>query len=304
MRVGIDVGGSHIACGIVHENGKLIDKESNDLDISDIEGEERVEELVVSQINYEIGVLLKRNGFDKGDISKIGIAVPGNPSKTSIRNMVNLHIKEFDIVNTLNDFYNTKIVLHNDGKCAGMAEKKFGSLKLYSDCIFLCIGTGVGSAVFMDGDLLVPKNAVGFEFGHMIIDKSSSNKCNCGNNGCFETFASMKGFKKNAIKELKLSKDYLSEEVQNYIRTNLDKENVQKFLNEYLDNVAIGISSLINIFEPEAIAFGGSFSYYADIFLPILKKKIEKYRFNKDLKTTLLEGKLKNDAGIIGAALL
>ena len=281
MKIGIDVGGSHIASGIVDENGKLVDKESRDLELAELGSEERATELILSQINYEISVLLKRNGFEIGDISKIGLAA-----------------------GALNKIYNTKISLHNDGKCAGMAEKKFGALKLYSDCIFLCIGTGVGSAVFMDGDLLVPKNAVGFELGHMIIDKSSSNKCNCGNNGCFETFASMKRFKKNAIKELKLEKDYLSEEVQNYIRTNIDNVDVQNFLNEYLDNVAVGISNLINIFEPEAIAFGGSFSYYADIFLPILKLKVEKYKFNKETKTALLEAKLKNDAGIIGAALM
>lgn len=304
MKIGIDVGGSHIASGIVDENGKLVDKESRDLELAELGSEERATELILSQINYEINVLLKRNGFEIGDISKIGLAVPGNPSETSIRNLVNLHIDEFDIASALKKQYNTKISLHNDGKSAGMAEKKFGALKLYSDCIFLCIGTGVGSAVFMDGDMLVPKNAVGFELGHMIIDKSSSNKCNCGNNGCFETFASMKRFKKNAIKELKLEKDYLSEEVQNYIRTNIDDVNVQKFLNEYLDNVAVGISNLINIFEPEAMAFGGSFSYYADIFLPILKLKVEKYKFNKETKTALLEAKLKNDAGIIGAALM
>ena len=304
MRIGIDIGGSHIASGIVLEDGMLMDKETRDIDISSICSEERVEKLIIDEINYEISTLIKRNNYSIGDISKIGIAAPGNPSENCIRNLVNLHIKEFNIVNELIKIYNTKVVLHNDGKCAGFAEKKYGALKRFDDCIFLCIGTGVGSAVFIDNELLVPKNAVGFELGHMIIDKSSKNKCNCGNNGCFETFASMKRFKQNAIKILNLESDCISEEVQNYIRNNIEKPAVKKYVEEYLENIAIGLSNIINIFEPEAIAFGGSFSYYSDIFLPMIKEKIKKYRFNKSNKIELLEAKLKNDAGIIGSVII
>lgn len=304
MRIGIDIGGSHIASGIVLEDGMLMDKETRDIDISSICSEERVEQLIIDEINYEISTLIKRNNYSIGDISKIGIAAPGNPSENCIRNLVNLHIKEFNIVNELIKIYNTKVVLHNDGKCAGFAEKKYGALNRYDDCIFLCIGTGVGSAVFIDNELLVPKNAVGFELGHMIIDKSSENKCNCGNNGCFETFASMKRFKQNAIKTLNLESDCISEEVQNYIRNNIEKPAVKKYVEEYIENIAIGLSNIINIFEPEAIAFGGSFSYYSDIFLPMIKERIKKYRFNKSNKIELLEAKLKNDAGIIGSVII
>lgn len=304
MRIGIDIGGSHIASGIVLEDGMLMDKETRDIDISSICSEERVEKILIDEINNEISTLIKRNNYSTGDISKIGIAAPGNPSENCIRNLVNLHIKEFNIVNELIKIYNTKVVLHNDGKCAGFAEKKYGALKRFDDCVFLCIGTGVGSAVFIDNELLVPKNAVGFELGHMIIDKSSKNKCNCGNNGCFETFASMKKFKQNAIKTLNLESDCISEKVQNYIRNNIEKPAVKKYVEEYLENIAIGLSNIINIFEPEAIAFGGSFSYYSDMFLPMIKEKIKKYRFNKSNKIELLEAKLKNDAGIIGSVII
>ena len=113
--------------------------------------------------------------------------------------MVNLHIKEFNLGEELNKKYKVSVKIKNDGKCAGLAEKKYGSLKKYNDCVFLCIGTGVGSAVFLDDDLLEPKQNPGFEFGHMVIDKEGR-KCNCGKNGCFETYASMKRFKAEAIK--------------------------------------------------------------------------------------------------------
>lgn len=301
MKIGIDIGGSHIATGIILEKRKMIAKESRDIDIASIDSEKRVQQIILDTIQHEIKLLLDANDYTIGDISKIGIAVPGVPSDECIKNVVNLHIKKFDLANELNRIYKTKIKLKNDGKCAGLAEKKYGALQKYDDAIFLCLGTGVGSAVFLNGELLEPSKNPGFEFGHMVIDKNGI-ECNCGNKGCFETFASMKRFKNNAIKELKLPKDVQSEELQEFIRKNIEKEDVHKYVDNYLENVAIGLANLINIFEPQAICFGGSFSYYQDVFLPILKPKLKKYVFNKGEKIDLIPAKLRNDAGIIGAS--
>ena len=300
MKIGIDIGGSHIASGLVDKNGKLISKESRDINISKINDEKRVESLIIEIIDNEINILLEKNDFTRGDISKIGIAVPGSPKDTKIRNLVNLHIKEFNLGDKLKEKYSVNVKIKNDGKCAGIAEKEYGSLKKYSDCVFLCIGTGVGSSVFLDDELLEPKQNPGFEFGHMVIDKNGR-KCNCGKNGCFETYASMKRFKAEAISTFDMNLETEAEEVQKYIRENINKKNVKEFVDEYLTNVSIGLANIINIFEPQAISFGGSFSYYCDIFLPILDEKIEKLKFNKDTKVDLITAKLKNDAGIIGA---
>ena len=226
--------------------------------------------------------------------------MPGSPKGNRIRNLVNLHIKEFNLGDELKDKYKVNVKIKNDGKCAGIAEKEYGSLKKYSDCVFLCIGTGVGSSVFLDGELLEPKQNPGFEFGHMVIDKNGR-KCNCGKSGCFETYASMKRFKAEAISRFNMNLETEAEEVQKYIRENINRKNVKEFVDEYLTNVSIGLANIINIFEPQAISFGGSFSYYCDIFLPILSEKLEKLKFNKDTKVNLITAKLKNDAGIIGA---
>lgn len=300
MRIGIDIGGSHVATGLVGKNGSLVSKESRDINISNIKDEKRVENLLLEIIENEISTLLEKNDLTVGDISKIGVAVPGSPKRTYIRNLVNLHIKEFNLGEKLKDKYKVNVNIKNDGKCAGLAEKKYGSLKKYSDCIFLCIGTGVGSAVFLDNELLESKQNPGFEFGHMVIEKNGR-KCNCGKNGCFETYASMKRFKAEAIRTFKMNETTEAEEVQRFIRENINKKNVHEFVEEYLENVSVGLSNLITIFEPQAISFGGSFSYYCDIFLPILKEKLENLKFNKDTKTDLITAKLKNDAGIIGA---
>lgn len=304
MNIGFDIGGSHIASGIVNEKGQLIGKESEDIDISKFKTETEIEDFIIEIIDRKINYLLVRYNYHISDINKIGIAIPGNVNNNIIQNVVNLHIKKFDIAQRLSNIYNKEIKVKNDAKCAGIAEKKFGNLKEYNDAVFLCMGTGVGCAVFMQNVLLEPKQATGFELGHMVIEKNGI-ECNCKNKGCFETYASMKRFKKNAIARLNLPLSIEAGQVQYYIRENFyTNSEVKKFVNEYIDNVAIGITNIINIFEPEAIAFGGSFSYYSDIFLPLLETKIEKIKFNKETKTKLLVAKLKNDAGIIGATLI
>ena len=179
MKIGIDIGGSHIATGIIDKNGKLITKQTRDVNINKIKEEKRVENLILEIIHNEIETLLKQYDYTNQDISKIGISVPGSPKGSKIRNLVNLNVEEFDIGKELEKMYKVPIKIKNDGKCAGIAEKKYGSLKNFKDCIFLCIGTGVGSAVFLDGDLLEPVQNPGFEFGHMIIEKDGR-QCNCG----------------------------------------------------------------------------------------------------------------------------
>lgn len=300
MKIGIDIGGSHIATGIVLDDGNLIGKETRDINVSDIKEQSRVEKILMETIENEIKTLLNRYDYKNTDISEIGIAVPGSPSETSIRNLVNLHIDEFNLSRELKKIYSTEIQIRNDGKCAGIAEKKYGALQNYDDCVFLCIGTGVGSAVFLNGQLLKPKQNPGFELGHVIIEKNGR-QCNCGKKGCFEAYASMKRFKNEAITALALPKNIQSEELQRYIRENINNENVDKYVDNYLENFAIGLSNIINIFEPEAVCFGGSFSYYDDIFLEKLELKTKKYMFNKNRQIKLVVAKLKNDAGIIGA---
>ena len=300
MKIGIDIGGSHISAGLVKNDGELIATTSIDADMSKLETEVKTKTFILESIYKMIDELLKKKNITKNKIEKIGIAAPGNPSKTALRNLVNLHIKEFDIVKILKDKYHCEISIKNDGKCAGLGEKKFGALRNYNDCVFLCIGTGVGSAVFLQGKLLEPTNNSGFELGHVVIEKGG-NLCNCGNYGCFETYASMKRFRDKVRKELALPQTMTAKEVQTYIRENAEHKHVKALVDEYIDYLACGMANIVNIFEPEAIAIGGSFVYYSDIFLPLLEKKLQEYRFNKENKIKLLCAKLMNDAGVIGA---
>ena len=192
MKIGIDIGGSHVAIGLINENGKIIAKEDKDLN-NDLQSKDYCKKLVDTIIEL-ISKILEENKIDIKGIKLIGIAIPGTVSDTHIIKAKNLHIKDFNIVSEINKYFNIPIVLRNDAKCAAIAEKEYGSLKKYDDAVFLTIGTGIGGAVYLGGKLLKPKKYEGFEIGHMVIKKDGI-KCNCGRKGCFEKYASIKTFK-------------------------------------------------------------------------------------------------------------
>ena len=144
MKIGIDIGGSHIGVGIILDKGILVGVETRDLKISNNDSAPKIEDIIIDTIQEEIKVLLDRYNYDVFDVSKIGVASPGSPKDGRVENLVNLNIKSFDIGKRLEEIYDCKVVVNNDGKCAGYAEKEYGSLRNVEDCVFLCIGTGVG----------------------------------------------------------------------------------------------------------------------------------------------------------------
>lgn len=305
MKIGIDLGGSHIAIGLVDEYSKILEKRTYYTNQKD----ENIENYIIKCIVEGINEILKNTNIRLKDIEKIGIATPGNPENGHIKNAVNLGIKDFNIEEILKkelDYkYKGTIKILNDGKCAGLAEKYNGALRQYSDCIFLCIGTGIGSAVFMNNQLLKPKLNNGFEFGHMVIEKNGK-QCECGNKGCFEAYCSKRKFKENIKKELNISEYISAKELIPLIKENANNANINNLLEEYIENLAIGIGNIINIFEPEAICIGGSMSHYEELIFDKLKERLYNgnYVFNKENKTEIIKASQENDAGIVGATLI
>lgn len=197
------------------------------------------------------------------------------------------------------------ITIRNDAKCAALAESKYGSLKPYKRSLFLTLGTGIGGAVIIEGELLDCGNLPGCEVGHIVIEKDGK-QCNCGRKGCFEKYASMKVLKDNLREVLGFDEKVSGKELLAILknRTSNDEE-IEGILNEYIENLSTGIINLINIFEPEAIGIGGSFVYFEEILLERLRKKIlsKNERFNSQEPLKIQTATLGNDAGIIGAIL-
>lgn len=299
MKIGIDIGGSHIGIGLVNSNGTIILKEEKFIkDKSNIE--KKIEEYITENAIKMLQVYY---------INEIGIAVPGTVTGTKIVRAVNLGIENYDLVailqnNLIKAGYTINIKMKNDGKCAALAEQKYGALAGYDNSVFLCIGTGVGSAVIFDGKLLEAKNVPGFEFSHTIIHRNGA-ACNCGKRGCFEVYASLKRFKEKIVKEFNL-KSINGECVRDFIRKNSDNPTLRYMINSYIEDLSIGISNIINIFEPEAICLGGSFAEYEGILYEPLKNALinGNLLFNKRCDIIIKLAKLKNDAGIIGATFI
>lgn len=295
MKIGIDMGGSHVAIGIVNENGKIIEKFEKD--IKTVGDQAKAE---ISTYIIEIISKIKENH----NIEKIGIGSPGTPRDGVLTNLINLKIKEFDISSILMEHFDIPVLLKNDAKCAGLAEKTYGALKEYQDAVFLCLGTGIGASVFMNGKELKPIQNPGMEIGHMVIDKNGI-KCNCGKTGCFETLCSVKRLKDKLIDEMNLSKEVSSKELLEILKWRAKEENIKKILEEYIDNLNIGLSNIIDIFAPQAICLGGGFVYFEEIlYKPFLEKYYnERKSFYKDRIPDIELTLLGNDAGIIGATI-
>lgn len=293
-------GGSHIGVGLVYKDKILDTRQKNFVN----QDRENMHKTIIDTSIFMINDILKTQKISKRDIDLIGIASPGLIDSRSIVKASNLSLENFCLTEELESRLKLKVKIRNDAKCCAMAEKKYGSLKKYKDCIFLCIGTGIGGAAFLNGKLLEPNGFSGFEFGHMVIEKEGR-PCPCGKKGCFEQYASISSLKKRVTKILgerpDVSGQYLREEL-------LIKDNplVKLEVESWLNSLKVGIGNLIDIFEPEAICLGGSFSHYEGN--PILDRLIEKIKekdttFTVSKRPDIVLAKYQNDAGIIGATI-
>mgnify|MGYP005755393711 CR=1 FL=1 len=322
MKIGIDLGGSHIGIGLLNNDNRIVNKIEKDIDEIG-----RYEKQILKFIDEQIEILKKNNRIDL-----IGIATPGNIKGDCMENLVNLGIKRLDFSGLIEKNKDIIFQINNDSKAAGVAEMEYGALRKYKDAVFLCLGTGIGSAVFLNGKLLKANKNIGFELGHMIIDKNGL-KCNCGKRGCFETYCSIKRFKENIANILNL-KESSSEEIKEILEKMMitdkngkdsilinllgnepsivygklciseqDVLRVREVVEQYISDLIIGLSNIIEIFEPEAICLGGSFVFFKNIFYNKLVEEMNKrkYVFNKDNLPKIILAELKNDAGIIGA---
>lgn len=296
MRIGVDLGGSHIAIGVVKENGTLLEKKEIDLNYQEKETLEKfIQEYIVKGIKEYI---------EKYPIELIGIASPGEPREGKITSLMNLGIQELNITEIIHRIYNLPIQLFNDAKSAGLAEKTYGAIRNDEDSVFICLGTGIGGAVFMGNKLLTPKRNSGFELGHMVIQKNGE-PCKCGKKGCFETYCSIKRLKEALIQILDIPEETKAQELLKILKERRNEEKVEQKINNYIEDLIIGLTNITDIFEPESICLGGSFVYFEDILYDKLVEEFEKKEqvFNKDSIPNLKLAMLGNDAGIIGATI-
>ena len=289
MKIGIDIGGSHIAIAKVEEN-KIIDKKEYNYDEK---FKEEIRKNIVEYIKKEVSEIIK-----KEKIEKVGISIAGRLRENVLYISPNLkQLEGINFVEILEPYFKIPVTVNKDSFCAGKAEKVYGCLKKYNTAVFLIIGTGIGAISYRNNKLQRDG------YGHMIIEKDGR-QCKCGKKGCFETYGSITALKRSLQEYLK-KENMTGKEVHDYLEAHQNEEPIKEIIDNYIQNFCTGLSSIIDIVLPEAVGFGGSFSYYQDLFLDKIEEKFKTQKLLADDKSIPIFtfGKLKNDAGIIGATL-
>ena len=311
--IGIDLGGTNIAAGLCDESLNITDKISVRTR-ADREAAEIVKDMAMASRK-----LIERNSLTLSDIKYIGILVPGtiNSEEGAVECTPNL---PFSGLNLRNEFKKhlpiEKILLENDANAAALGEALAGAGRGARSLIMITLGTGVGGGIILDGKIFAGGiNSHGAELGHTVI-VANGRPCGCGRRGCWEAYSSATALRRMTIERLEeLAKLGVHTEMANTqnvsARTAFDAakagdHEAQKLVDEYINYLAIGVTNMINIFQPEIVLIGGGVSGEKENLTRPLSAIVDREQYTRDraVKTKVLTAQLGNDAGIIGAAAL
>lgn len=309
IYVGIDLGGTNIAAGIVGESGKLLHKKSIPT------GADRDALAVIKDMAQVAMDVVAENGYSMDDVVSVGIGSPGSVDKEKGELVYanNLPFSHTPMRAEMQKYINKPIYIDNDANCAAWAEAMAGATKGVDDSIAITLGTGVGGGIVVNGKLYSGFNFIGGELGHTVIAVDGE-PCSCGRKGCWEAYASATALirqTKRAAEAHKDSKmwDYTKDGKFSGRTAFLAAKDGDKAAQEVVDNyvkyVGCGIANMINIFQPEVLVVGGGIANEGDNLLNPVREYVKKETYAKDIKACRIEkAYLGNDAGIIGAALL
>ena len=308
--IGVDVGGTGIKIGVVDESGNILYRGNC---VTDVTGGF---DKIISDIHDVIEDIIAQSNIEKNQIKSIGFGIPGYIDRYGKANCVNLNWKKVDFIQQLKEsFPQFDVFADNDATVAGLAESKFGSTKDTDTSVVLTLGTGVGGAIIINGRPFSGVHGVGSEIGHMIIGDGWY-KCNCGNEGCFESYCSATAIIKYAQK---LLEEGYKSSILAMCENNLSNINAKMIFDAYAQNdevailvinrfksyLAKGIANIVNTLDPGIIAIGGGVSKSEDIILDGLKEMVRGHLVYKEEEfADIVIATLGNDAGIIGAAIL
>lgn len=312
--LGIDLGGTNIAAGIVNEEMEMVYKTSIP---TDAKGGDAA--YIVGRMAEVAKKAIAESGITVEEIKSIGIGSPGSidTEKGEVVYTNNLPFFHTPLADMLGEsFPGKKIYVENDANVAAWAEAKCGAAKGTKHSVTVTLGTGVGGGMIIHNKLFSGFNNAGGELGHTVI-KEGGRLCTCGRKGCWEAYASVSGLIATTKEHMEKNKNSLMWEIAG---GKLDKvngltsfdamrkgdEEAKKVVDEYLHSVATGIIDIVNILQPEVLCIGGGISKEGDYLLKPVQKYVyeEMYARNSDPKTEIKIAERANDAGIIGAALL
>ena len=311
LYIGIDLGGTGIKAGVVDEQGNILIKDSCPT------GSERGYEAVIHDMANLALDIVQKGGYSMADVKAIGIGLPGVMDQRTGRVpfCTNLSWHDVPLVEEMAKYTDVPVFADNDATVAGLAESVAGVSAGCKSSVFVTLGTGVGGGVIIDGKVFTGSHGVATEIGHMVTVDNGL-QCTCGKRGCWERYASAtalvnEGRMLCALKPAsplmhKVNGDIRKINAKHVI--DLAKEGepeCARIFDGYIHHLVVGLSNLINVYDPEIIVLGGGVSHAGAFLLNAVRARLPKYVFFKDLPYARVElAKLTNDAGIIGAAML
>lgn len=301
---GIDVGGTSVKCGLFHTDGTLVEKweiptrtENNGQNI-------------LPDVAETINAKLAEKNIDKADVEGVGIGIPGPiNSRGEAACAVNLYWGFTPVAQILGDLTGLKAQAGNDANVAALGEAWKGAAAGAQNIIMITLGTGVGGGIIINGKILAGSHGAGGEIGHALVVRGEEEKCNCGNHGCLEQYASATGIVRVAGRVLAASEDDSTlRELQNITAKDvLDAfkagDAVAVRIMEYVGDLLGGaIAGFTTVVDPEAIVIGGGVSKAGRPLIDCIEKYYQRYAFSSCKETPIVLATLGNDAGIYGAA--
>lgn len=315
-RIGIDLGGTNIAAGIVDSNFKIIAKDSTPTVVN--EGAERV----AADISALCKKIAADNNISMSEIESIGIASPGIANNVDgvVEYANNLPFHKFPICSLVSQATGVASVhVENDANAAAWGEAIAGAAKGTSSSVMITLGTGVGGGIIIDNKVYSGFNFAGAELGHIVIEHDGL-PCSCGRKGCWEAYSSATGLinmTKKKIEECNaagiptLMNDIVAEKgkvsgVTAFKAMRAGDKAGAEVVDTYIKYLACGLINIINIFQPQVVSLGGGVSgegqALIDMLLPLIRAEV--YGQGVVPATELRIAQLGNDAGIVGAATL
>lgn len=297
LAVGIDIGGTKVAIGIIDSSGQVIAK-------SRIESDFLVTpSVMVSRIVHSTEDLIQKHLINPKSIIGIGVGAPGplDPLNGRITCPPNLPgWNDFPLVDEMKQLFPYTIRMENDATAAALAEKWIGAAQYTDNFIFLTISTGIGAGIYLHGKLITGATGNAGDVGHIVLDPSAG-KCPCGQHGCWEWVASGTAIARQASElagRQLTSKDAFDLAAQG-------NTSLQQLIDKTFHYIGVGCATLINLFDPDTIVIGGGVSQIGSPLFQAVQNYTSQFALNPSgRQSKIVPARLKQDAGLIGAAAL
>ncbi len=311
--LGIDLGGTNIAAGVVDEDNNIVVKGSVPTN-----AQRPPEEIVADMAKLCLDLLAEAN-IPVSEVAYAGIAAPGSvdPETGRVVYANNLPFLDFPIADLLRkDLHVEKVYLENDANAAAYGEAIAGAARGTRYAVMITLGTGLGGGIVINGKVYSGFNYAGAELGHMVIEYNGKS-CTCGRKGCWESYSSATGLIRMTKEKMAETRDTIMWDMTEGSLDNVSGKTAfaamkqgdkaaSEVVDLYISYLACGITNIINIFQPEVLCIGGGVCREGDYLIKPLLEKVgrEQYTRNAEKQTEIKIAELGNDAGIIGAAAL